>query len=871
MPRKLSLLLLLLITLQTAVSAQLNKSWSLLSPYIEDESGAIHTQDRKGNTFLIHSDFQNQEMFVQKHNVYGQQIWKEEHATLNWGNNYEPTVAIVDPYDNLYVYGKTLHSDIDPILIKFDPEGQFLWGKMNQFPFDDELKGMAVDANGNVTIAFYTEGVGNRVLTLKTYAPDGTFKWDRTIQNTYMNFNCIRYAENGDLILVAGWPESPISDRRTHLVRIDQNGNDILSFDRPSWEQMVHSRLTEIPGKGYYYVYAHILYKLDLQGRRLWEREIDLRTIKVLVTPDDGVVALGVKELNTHTEIRGACFEPNGTEKWSIAHRAPNGYGQYIRTALIGKDGRLYMISKHLEHASTLLWSFLSQFVLYEVEVETGEILTEKFNYKYRSKIDQLSINEDEKGNIYASGLEKNDADELFRFTNQYCGWNCNLNVLGTVFHDKGADCGLSPSDSPIPYRIIEINDGQFHTLADEYGHYRILLPPGQHTISPILSPYWQESCQTDPITIDPNNPQAHIVDFPLDMIPDIMDMRVNVSLGPVRAGFSQTHTLLYENVGTAPHEGVVALELDPIFTYLSANPEPDSSDGDTFYWEYDPIQPGQSGTIHLTTSLSTDPYLVGKPFTNCATIESAITDQTPADNIDCFIGEVTGSSPSNDKTAFPTTLHPGELDISYLVRFQNTGTDTAYTLVIRDTISPLLDLTTLKMGATSHPFTLALNPGRELVWTFKNILLPASSQNELLSHGYLQYKIQTHPNLPLQAEVPNTAAISFDSTPAIFTNTAITTVTPFHVGGTPDPDVLRIYPNPASSYFQVDAALTQRQEYVLTVSDLRGREVIRQEEHYEGIPVEVSAEKLREGLYLIRLISDGKTWTGKLIRFEGK
>ncbi|MCB0556652.1 MAG: hypothetical protein KDD02_24110, partial [Phaeodactylibacter sp.] len=64
-----------------------------------------------------------------------------------------------------------------------------------------------------------------------------------------------------------------------------------------------------------------------------------------------------------------------------------------------------------------------------------------------------------------------------------------------------------------------------------------------------------------------------------------------------------------------------------------------------------------------------------------------------------------------NDKQGFPRGygdehyIYPGT-DLEYLVRFQNTGNDTAFLVVIRDTLSEFLDIATVRPGAASHPYT---------------------------------------------------------------------------------------------------------------------------------------------------------------------
>ncbi|NUO02050.1 MAG: DUF11 domain-containing protein, partial [Saprospiraceae bacterium] len=91
------------------------------------------------------------------------------------------------------------------------------------------------------------------------------------------------------------------------------------------------------------------------------------------------------------------------------------------------------------------------------------------------------------------------------------------------------------------------------------------------------------------------------------------------------------------------------------------------------------------------------------------------------------------GSFDPNDKTAFPTGFGEEHLieqnqDLEYVLRFQNTGTDTAFKVVVMDVLPEELDLTTLRPGASSHPYTWSVTPEGRPLFLFDNILLPDST-----------------------------------------------------------------------------------------------------------------------------------------------
>ncbi|MCU0348921.1 MAG: hypothetical protein MUC59_18420, partial [Saprospiraceae bacterium] len=101
--------------------------------------------------------------------------------------------------------------------------------------------------------------------------------------------------------------------------------------------------------------------------------------------------------------------------------------------------------------------------------------------------------------------------------------------------------------------------------------------------------------------------------------------------------------------------------------------------------------------------------------------------------------------------------------DIEYLVVFQNTGEDTASTVVILDTLSHWLDGTTVRQGASSHPYSLAVNNAGVLEFSIENAALPPASQNDTASIGYLKFRVSQVADAPWDSLIVNRSSISFD------------------------------------------------------------------------------------------------------------
>ena len=150
-------------------------------------------------------------------------------------------------------------------------------------------------------------------------------------------------------------------------------------------------------------------------------------------------------------------------------------------------------------------------------------------------------------------------------------------------------------------------------------------------------------------------------------------------------------------------------------------------------------------------------------------------------DTYDELCLEVIGSYDPNDKQGFPRGYGDEHyiyqnVDLQYLIRFQNTGTDTAFTVKIKDEISEFLDLNTFRPGASSHDYVIDI-VDREIVFTFNNIMLPDSFVNEPASNGWLEFEISQNVDLPLETVIENTAGIYFDFNDPVITNTTFHTV----------------------------------------------------------------------------------------------
>jgi uncharacterized repeat protein (TIGR01451 family) len=221
----------------------------------------------------------------------------------------------------------------------------------------------------------------------------------------------------------------------------------------------------------------------------------------------------------------------------------------------------------------------------------------------------------------------------------------------------------------------------------------------------------------------------------------------------------------------------------------------------------------------------------------------------------------VIGAFDPNDKAGIPVGYGPQRqvthnTTIDYKIRFQNTGTDTAFTVVVRDTLPEWLDIATFSPGLSSHYNLVELLDSRIIQWTFPNIMLADSFVNEPASHGFITFKIGIKPTTPLGTELQNSAAIYFDFNEPVITNQTLHTVgANFVIASTNQPDLMpwQVYPNPTVGLLKlVPMTTSSYSSYTATLYNLIGQVVLTQELSVSGGNLDCS--DLNIGQYVLTI-----------------
>ncbi len=213
------------------------------------------------------------------------------------------------------------------------------------------------------------------------------------------------------------------------------------------------------------------------------------------------------------------------------------------------------------------------------------------------------------------------------------------------------------------------------------------------------------------------------------------------------------------------------------------------------------------------------------------------------------FVATVLNSYDPNDKRChLPTYIQPDEQEnLPFTVRFQNDGNYPALNVVVRDTISTNLDLSTFRFIGSKHPVSYTVDPvSREVVFRFSGIQLLPSVDSLEGSQGYFTYEIKELANLNLNSEIKNTAYIFFDFNPAIITNTTLN-INGYAGNPSFQNESIMLFPNPFKGTFQISGI----EKGSLFLHSTTGQ-LILSKEYTNGDLIDVSG--LENGFYLVRL-----------------
>ena len=441
--------------------------------------------------------------------------------------------------------------------------------------------------------------------------------------------------------------------------------------------------------------------------------------------------------------------------------------------------------------------------------------------------------------------------------------------ISGGVYLDADSNGVLNGVDYYLPNKKVMLLPDSTISFTDASGQYHFAVDPGTYDVKFIEDTNWLLTSSPPVYPVMLNTTDTFGLDFGINPIADEYDVQAVLTGMTPRCANIREYTVTYTNHSTTTTHGEVTLTLDADLSYSSSNPIPDNINGQELKWNYDSLLINESRMIHVFIMM---PAMAGTPLSSvlCVNAQNQV-GTVMANDCDTLNQTVTCSYDPNDKSVEPEGEGPLHYvlktsDLEYLIRFQNTGTDTAFMVMILDTIDPSLDLSTLTVLASSHPVETTIGHGRVVTFRFNNILLPDSNVDELHSHGFVKYGIRAMNGVHEGTVVSNTGHIFFDLNSAVVTNEVTTTLvsTIGIIEIEKEETAFIIYPDPVTDQSILEFLKNAPAESDLVILDAMGR--LYESRHIWGRSAVIRRNNLTSGIYFV-VIQDpvrGKLYRGK-------
>jgi hypothetical protein len=496
----------------------------------------------------------------------------------------------------------------------------------------------------------------------------------------------------------------------------------------------------------------------------------DFASIEATDMDGDGDLDIITWAVQIQSAILG-WYENLGLNQWSPIHMIDSlsGGGAMYRLAIsdIDKDGDIDVMANHAS---------ASYGIGYYLNDGTGEF-SPSLTFTQVGFIGTLAdINGDGFEDALVGATDHRRVHENL-FDNPY-------RMEGAVFYDVNNNGLHDPVENGLPYRPLLTTPYGEQVFTNAAGAYSALATAGPNTVSTlILDPFWNLS--TDSTTyhhiLTPNSSVSIGNDFGYAPTNSTW-AHLSVTISNPRCDFTSVSWINVLNIGSTITSGVLTVEWDSLVAFVSSTPPPDSISGQLCYWQIDSLTYGELKTINAIV-LMPNAGQVGSLIDASASFLTISPEEGLSFNA-FFSDALQCSFDPNDKQVTPPgTGVQGLIPINtewldYTIRFQNTGTAPAATVIVKDLISLNLDRHSLQLLGTSHELTgMSIRPDGVAEFTFEGIELPDSASNEPGSHGFVRYRIRPNVTASHGSIINNTASIYFDSNEPVITNTVINTL----------------------------------------------------------------------------------------------
>ncbi|HQW22729.1 MAG TPA: SdrD B-like domain-containing protein [Bacteroidia bacterium] len=426
----------------------------------------------------------------------------------------------------------------------------------------------------------------------------------------------------------------------------------------------------------------------------------------------------------------------------------------------------------------------------------------------------------------------------------------------GLIFYDQNQNGIRDSIEQPVNgMQVIMLPDSNttatnangeyFFYVSDSLAHTVKFIPPYGWLMTTDSSVY---HCMQDSLDYDS-------LDFGINTDLTIINhISGTLTSGILRCNGSTNFWPSVTNEGTLPADITVDFYIDPQSTFSGSFPGPVTITGNHLQYNFFDVLPLETKYILA--------YIRMPSTAGLQTTFSLVASSPNADSVfNVISGPIVCSSDPNDKTAIPAGVDNAHYtlindSIEYLIRFENVGSDTAFRVMIMDSIdTSILDMNTLRFVASSHPCVMNADHSGFVRFVFDPIELPYKNIDPSGSEGYVRFSIYPRTDITPGTVINNKASIVFDYNAAVITNetmNTLVTVIPTSVSELDINNDLVIYPVPATNKLFIRSIFDLKG---FVVYNSLGGKVMKGE--CSGTMKDVDISNLSSGMYFLEVIGD--------------
>jgi uncharacterized repeat protein (TIGR01451 family) len=351
--------------------------------------------------------------------------------------------------------------------------------------------------------------------------------------------------------------------------------------------------------------------------------------------------------------------------------------------------------------------------------------------------------------------------------------YEIGIKIQGKVYQDYNLDNELDGGEPPVNGQIIQLTklngNTKYRTTTIDGDYYFETRDSGTYVVSYNPPSNFIETGGVTSVTlVGLNDTLVSDVNFGVGYTDTIVDIQSDIT------AFTTSNTQSTFNVWTS------AINVGNVTTNYATTISTDVLTSVTGFNQADSVlQPGQVLTDLITLNHATNNSTasVGVDIISNTDLgsELALSDNQDSVEVDINFTPCCPYDP-NDKTVFGAYCEANYVEIGdtleYRIRFMNTGTAPANTVILIDTLdASVLDLRTFRVIGHSHPMYWDISGPGKLTITYPDINLPDSSVSFLGSQGFFKFRIVMRDTVSNLTQSGSSAFIYFDNEAPIETN----------------------------------------------------------------------------------------------------